>query len=66
MEIRIIIFRNDVTIKSRKKDVDQDKDGEYVPNMYLESVEVDLVHCNLFNNSYQKVSKVLVSFAANK
>ena len=64
MQIRIIIFRNDVTIKSRKKDVDQDKDGEDVPK--LEYVEVDLVHCNLVNNSFQKVSKVLVSFAANK
>ena len=30
---------------STKKDVDKDKDGEYVPN--LEPVEVVLVHCNL-------------------
>ena len=64
MQIRIIIFRNDETIKSTTTDVDQDKDGEDVPK--IESVEVDLVHCNLVNNSYQKVSKVLVSFVANK
>ena len=37
---------------STKKDVDQDKDREYVPK--LESVEVDLVHCNLKNNNYQQ------------
>ena len=35
---------------STKKDVDQDKGGENVPE--LESVEVVLVHCNLVNNNY--------------
>ena len=30
---------------STKKDVDKDKDGEYVPK--LEPVKVVLVHCNL-------------------
>ena len=40
---------------STKKDVDQDEDGEDMPK--LESVEVVLVHCNLFNNSYQQASK---------
>ena len=35
---------------STKKDVDQDKNGEYVPK--LESVEVVLVHCNLVKNNY--------------
>ena len=49
---------------SAKKDVDKDKDGEDVPK--LESVEVVLVHCNLVNNSYQKTSKVLYTFAPNK
>ena len=33
---------------STKKDVDQNKDGEDVPE--LESV----VHCNLVNNNYQQ------------
>ena len=42
---------------SAKKDVDQDKDGEYVPK--LKSVEVVLVYCNIVNSSYQKASKVL-------
>ena len=48
---------------STKKDVDQDKDGEYVPK--LESVEVVLVHCNLVNNNYQQVLKVLFTFVPN-
>ena len=42
---------------SAKRDVDQDKDGENVPN--LKSVEVVLVHCNPVNNNYQQASKVL-------
>ena len=49
---------------STKKDVDQDKDGEDVPE--LESVEVVLVHCNLINNNYQQTSKVLFTFIPNK
>ena len=49
---------------STKRDVDQDKDGEYVPKW--ESVEVVLVHCNLVNNNYQQASKVLFTFAPNK
>ena len=32
----------------------------------LESVEVVLVHCNLFKNDYQHSSKVLFSFVPNK
>ena len=36
---------------STKKDGDKDKDGENVAK--LESVEVVLVHCNLFKNDYQ-------------
>ena len=39
-------------------------DREDVPK--LESVEVVLVHCNLGNNSYQQVSKVLFTFLSNK
>ena len=49
---------------SRKKDVDQDKDGEDVPK--LESFEVVLVHCNLVNNNYQEESKALFTFVPNK
>ena len=47
-----------------KKDVDKDNGGEDVAK--IESVEVILVHCNLFNNIYQKPSKVLFIFAPNK
>ena len=41
-------------LRSTKKDVDQDKDGEDVPK--LESVLVVLVHYNLVNNNYQQAS----------
>ena len=64
LQIRIIIFRNNESIREHKKDVDQNKDGEDVPK--LESVEVVLVHCNLINNNYQQVSKVLFTFVPNK
>ena len=36
---------------STKKEIDKDKNGEYVPK--LESVEVVLIHCNLVKNDYQ-------------
>ena len=49
---------------SSKSIIDQDKDGELVPK--LEVVEVVLVHCNLVNNNYQQVSKVLFTFVPNK
>ena len=45
---------------SAKKYVDKDKDREIVPKS--ESVEVDLVRCNLVKNDYQHISKVLFSF----
>ena len=53
-----------VLLRSTKKDVDQDRDGEDAPK--LESVEVVLVHCNLVNNNYQQTSKVLFTFVPNK
>ena len=49
---------------STKKYVDSDKNRENIPK--LESVEVALVHCNLFKNDYQHISKVLFSFVLNK
>ena len=49
---------------STKKVVDKNKDGEDVAK--LESVEVELVHCSLVNNSYQQASKVLLTFVPNK
>ena len=51
-------------LRSTKKDVDQDKNGEDVPK--LESSEVVLVHCNLVNNNYQQASKVLFTLVPNK
>ena len=51
-------------LESTKNDVDQDKDGEDVPK--LESAEVVLVYCNLFNNNYQQTSKVLFTLVPNK
>ena len=51
-------------LRSTKKDVDQDNDGEDVPK--LESVEVALFHCNLVNNNYQQTSKELFTFVPNK
>ena len=49
---------------SSKKDVDQVKDGEDVPK--FESVELLLVHCDLFSNNYQQVSQALFTFEPNK
>ena len=49
---------------STKNYVDQDKDEEDV--IKLEFVEVILVHCNLVNNNYWQVSKVLFTFVQNK
>ena len=51
-------------LRSTKKDVDKDKNGEDVPK--IESVEVVLVHCNVVNSSYQQTSKVLFTFVPNK
>ena len=48
---------------STKKGVDKDNDSEKVPK--LESVEVNLVHCNLVKNDYQNTSKVLFTFVPN-
>ena len=44
--------------------IDGDKNSELVPK--LESVDLVLVHCNLVNNSYQQVCKVLFTFVCNK
>ena len=51
-------------LRSTKKVVDKEKNGENVPK--LESAEAVLVHCNLVKNDYQHSSKVLFSFVLNK
>ena len=53
-----------VNKKKKKKNVDQDKDGEDMP--ILESVAVALLHCNLVNHNCQQASKVLFTFKGNK
>ena len=49
---------------STKKEIDKDKNGQIVPK--VESVKVNLVHCNLVKNDYQHTSKVLFSFVPDK
>ena len=44
--------------------ISKDKNGENVP--HLEITEVVLVHCNIVNNDYQYVSRVLYTFVPNK
>ena len=44
--------------------IDDDKNSELVPK--LESADLVLVHCNVANNNYQQVSKVLFTFVSNK
>ena len=43
-------------LRSTKRDVDKDKDGENVPK--LESAEVVLVNCNLVKNDYQQTNLI--------
>ena len=64
LQTRTFISENDETISEYKRDVDKDKDGENIPK--LETAEVVLGHCNLVNNSYQELSKVLFTFVPNK
>ena len=49
---------------SPKIKITKDKNGEDVP--YLETTEVIIIHCNVFNNSYQQNSRVLYTFAPNE
>ena len=63
-KIKLLTLETMRLLRSTKKDVDKDKDGDNVPK--LESVEVDLVHSNLVQNDYWHASKVLFSFVPNK
>ena len=49
---------------STKSKIEKYKNGENSP--YLEITEVVLIHCNVFNNSYQQNSRVLYTFVPNK
>ena len=49
---------------STKSKITKNEDDENVP--HLEITEVILVHCNVFNNDYQRNSKVLYTVVPNK
>ena len=51
-------------LESTVSKMNNDKNGENVPN--LEVVEVVLDHCNLVNNDYQQESRILYTFVPNK
>ena len=48
---------------STENKITKDQKGENVPN--LETTEVVLVHCDIFNNDYQHDSRVLYTFVPN-
>ena len=49
---------------STESKITKDKNGESVP--HLEIVELVLIHCNLVNNNYQQISRILYTFVPNK
>ena len=49
---------------STKSKITKDKQVENVP--HLEIVELVLTHCNLVNNNYQQISRILYTFIPNK
>ena len=49
---------------STKSKITNNENVENVP--CLEITEVTLIHCNVFNNSYQQKSRVLYAFVPNK
>ena len=51
-------------LESIANKITKDKNGEKVP--HLEITEVVLVHCNMINNDYQHVSRVLYTFVPSK
>ena len=49
---------------STKNNITKDKNGGNVP--HLELTEVVLIYCNIVNNDYQQVLRVLYTFIPNK
>ena len=49
---------------STEQDIAKDENGETVPK--VETVDVALMHRNVFNNNYQQASKVLFTFVPDK
>ena len=63
-KLELLTIKTMKLLESTKKDVDKNKDGANV--LKLESIEVVLVHCNLFKNDYQHTSIVWFTFVPNK
>ena len=57
-------FKTMKLLGSTKSKITKNKNEENVP--YLEITEVVLIHCNVFNNSYQQNSRVLYTFFPNE
>ena len=51
-------------LRSTTSKITKDENGDNVP--YLEFTEVVLIHCIVFNNSYQQNSRVWYTFVPNK
>ena len=49
---------------STESKITKDKNGEQVP--HLEVVELEIVHCNIINNNYQRNSRILYTFVPHK
>ena len=49
---------------STKSKINKIKSGENL--LHLRVTEVVLIHCNIVNNNYQHISKVLYAFDSNK
>ena len=45
---------------STKREITKDENGENVP--HLEISEVVLIHCNIVNNNYKQISRVIYTF----
>ena len=52
-----------ILLGSTKSKIAKNGNGDNEPN--LEITEVVLVHCNIVNNDYQQVSRVLHAFVPN-
>ena len=49
---------------STESKITGEKNGENVP--HLKIVELVLIHCNIINNNYQNISRILYTFVPNK
>ena len=62
--IELLISGTMKLLESTKNKVTKDKNGKNVPGS--EITELVLIHCNIVNNDYQHVSRVLYNFGPNK